>query len=813
MAVSVVIVTYKRRASLELVLDRLAELPVDEILVVDNGVDLDDFARDGVRLIRPPRNLGIAGRNVAAAEASGELLLMLDDDAYPLPGAIEALVAVFETQPRLGVAGGFVRDVDEAGNVVRQDEVGTFDWFFRGGRRGSPPSFGWPAFFFPEGASMVRREALLDVDGFFEPFFFHCEGVDLATRLLARGWDVRYVPSANFNHMKAEAGRLRDAGLDLRVRNQLWYFWLHFPLFLAIRRMGAYLVFDLIECTERRALGAWARGIANAWKDRGLIAGSRRPLPRAVIKRAELNRGRLHIRLLFEQLRKRVVALPKAARSTLERLTPADLAPPAEITGPADVVSASRILSNTVYRSVADLGAKFASIALYVVMARKLGVDQFGIFTFGLAFATLATTLGGFGQSVVLTREVAREHARLDRYFANTLALNALLSLPILAVATAAMYVVTADTKTVLVSLLLGVGVVCELLMNTCFATFQAFERLVFIPISLITQRTVTAVVGVAALLLGADVVVVSAAYLLGAIVALGLTFALMYRFVARPSVNIEPHTWVPLMRSAVPIGMFTVFSVTLFRADTAMLTAFEPKSVVGNYGVSYRLFETTLFLCWGVGAAVYPVLSRLTATSQPTARSVFEPGLKLVIGLTLPLAVGAAVLARPIVQFIYGQDFALAPTALLLLAPTIALYPVAYICGNFLLAQDRQRVLTKMYGFIAAQNIISNLVLIPAFSLNGAAFGTSLSQFILTGLLLHECRKLVGEIDWFRLASGPVLASGAAGAAMAILRSSPGVAVAVGALTYFLALTTLENLVYPRDVHVVRDFLMRRLS
>ncbi len=239
-----------------------------------------------------------------------------------------------------------------------------------------------------------------------------------------------------------------------------------------------------------------------------------------------------------------------------------------------------------------------------------------------------------------------------------------------------------------------------------------------------------------------------------------------MYRFVARPSVTIESHTWVPLMRSAVPIGMLTVFSVTLFRADTAMLTVFEPKSVVGNYGVSYRLFETTLFLCWGVGAAVYPVLSRLTATSQPTARSVFEPALKVVIGLRLPLAVGAAVLARPIVQFIYGQDFAR--------APTIALYPVAYICGNFLLARDRQGVLTKMYGLIAAENIIGNLVLIPTFSLNGAAFGTSGVAAHSTGVLLHECRKLVGEIDWFRLASGPVIASGAAGAAMAVLRSSP---------------------------------------
>ena len=36
--------------------------------------------------------------------------------------------------------------------------------------------------------------------------------------------------------------------------------------------------------------------------------------------------------------------------------------------------------------------------------------------------------------------------------------------------------------------------------MSTCFATFQAFERLVYIPIVLIAERWVTAGVGIAAL-------------------------------------------------------------------------------------------------------------------------------------------------------------------------------------------------------------------------------------------------------------------------------------------------------------------------
>ena len=192
--------------------------------------------------------------------------------------------------------------------MLRERELGTFDWFFRAGREGEPGPEGWPAFFFPEGACMVRREAFLEVGGFFEPYFFHTTEVDLATRLLGADWDVRYVPSAEFEHMKAGAGRVGFEGLEYRVRNQLWYFWLHFPTRVAALRIPAYLAFDLIECTYRGVPSAWWRGVREAWRQRDVVRGARRPLPRDVIRRAELNRGRLHLRLLFGQLRRRLPA-------------------------------------------------------------------------------------------------------------------------------------------------------------------------------------------------------------------------------------------------------------------------------------------------------------------------------------------------------------------------------------------------------------------------------------------------------------------------------------------------------------------------
>jgi len=296
--VTAILTTLAPRKELGLVLDALEQLPVDEVIVVENGHNQELEGREGLRVLRPGRNVGVRSRNLAAIEASNEFLLMLDDDSYPLPGAIETLTRALEDDPRLAVAAGLVRDVDLEQGTEKERGDDTFDYWLGRGQSDNVPESGLPSFFFAEGASMVRREAFLEVGGYFEPFFATCSGLDIATVLLGRGWDVRYFPSARFVHFKATAGRDKTQMLHLRIRNQLWYFYRHFPTTVAARRIPAYLLFDLLESAKSGALRSWAKGVHDAWGERASVRGTREPLPRDVIRRAELNRGRLHLRLI-----------------------------------------------------------------------------------------------------------------------------------------------------------------------------------------------------------------------------------------------------------------------------------------------------------------------------------------------------------------------------------------------------------------------------------------------------------------------------------------------------------------------------------
>lgn len=103
MNLAALVVTYQRRTQLRATVERLLETPVDRVLVVDNG------SRDGtrewlgglsdprLRLHLPEANLGGAGGFEAGlrrlvAEDDPDWIVTMDDDARPLPGAIETFL-------------------------------------------------------------------------------------------------------------------------------------------------------------------------------------------------------------------------------------------------------------------------------------------------------------------------------------------------------------------------------------------------------------------------------------------------------------------------------------------------------------------------------------------------------------------------------------------------------------------------------------------------------------------------------------------------------------------------------------------------
>jgi O-antigen/teichoic acid export membrane protein len=465
----------------------------------------------------------------------------------------------------------------------------------------------------------------------------------------------------------------------------------------------------------------------------------------------------------------------------------------------------SRILLNAGFRAIADIGSKIATAALYIFVARKLGASQFGIYMFALSFVGVVTAIGFFGQDLVLAREVSRDHSRLEEYYSDAMVARSLFSVLPLLLVLLVTWAGGMSHHTLLVALLLGIGVTADYCVQVPFAVFMAYERAEFVAVVLIAQRWLTTGTAIAALYMGVGLVGVVGIYAVGSVFAVVLGTAMMYRYLGRPRLRINLQGALRVTREALPIGIAFVALTILFRIDMTMLAIFKPAREVGQYGAAYKLLETTAFFGWAVNVAVLPALARLSPSTSPTVGFVYQRGLKLLIAITLPVAVGAVVLATPIVSLVYGSQYHRASVALALLAATIWLFPVASLSSQLFFTQGRRSTVAIVYALVAVENIALNLWLIPAFSLRGAAAGTSISELLVAGALIFLAGDLRGRLQLRRMLAGPVLATAAAGVLMFVLRHKLAAAVPVGILAYLLTLFSYERVAFPDDFSVAR--------
>lgn len=150
-----------------------------------------------------PANISVA-RNLGIAQAAGEIVAFIDDDAVPEPTWLDHLCAPFDSDPNVAAAGGFVRarngisyqwkaqSVDAAGDTheLVVDNIRATVLHPTKGRAIKT-----------EGTNMaVRRDVLAAMGGFDPAYCYFLDETDLNLRLAADNRATAIVPLAEVHH-------------------------------------------------------------------------------------------------------------------------------------------------------------------------------------------------------------------------------------------------------------------------------------------------------------------------------------------------------------------------------------------------------------------------------------------------------------------------------------------------------------------------------------------------------------------------------------------------------------------------------------
>jgi len=399
---------------------------------------------------------------------------------------------------------------------------------------------------------------------------------------------------------------------------------------------------------------------------------------------------------------------------------------PASDAGVNRSTRSATILKNASIITVGAIALKLINFIYNIAVVRQLGDAGYGQFATVVSFVGLFAIFAELGISQFAMREIARHPDKSNQLFWNLVFIRLSLAfLSVVGITVGAM----------------GYGYSSELVLGVALYTLTFVWASLQAPVeTLLTANekfnyvTSMSVIGqISTITMGAVVLYNDLGFL--ALIAVGLLamvppilmglYAVRRHRLVHLPIALSVKSWPDMIRRGLPFGFISLSLTIAFTVDSVMLSRFEPPEVVGWYNAAYHLARSLLFFFDGISVAMVPTLSRAYLSDTILVQRWYFRSVKVILLMGLPIATGSTIVALPLFLFLYGEQYLPAVLAFQIIVWDVPLLLFASFCGNMTTVTGEERSAARIYFSAAIANVLLNLLLIPNYSLYGAAVAT----------------------------------------------------------------------------------------
>ena len=369
-----------------------------------------------------------------------------------------------------------------------------------------------------------------------------------------------------------------------------------------------------------------------------------------------------------------------------------------------------------------------------VWLARYLGPEQFGVYSYAIAFVFLFSPIRTLGLERVAVRELVKRPAEAGKIMASTMAPMALGGVVTLVVAGIAVGMVRpgdAVVRTIVLAVAAGM-------------IFQSFDVVDHFNQSHVQSRFTVVPKGVVFLvasgmkvvliMAGASVIAFGWVYGAELVLAAGaLTLVFLFRkdtpapWELRPS---KPQVR-ELLSDGWPLMISTVLIVINMRIDQVMMGSMLGDRQVGVYSVAVRLTELWYFIPIILQSTLMPSIVRSGESSRDLLDRRMHSLYRLMSGLAYLVIIPMWIVADRVVLLLFGEAYMDAVPMLRWLLITVLFVNLGLARTAFLTTMNwtRLHMVSSVLG--ALINVILNLILIPVYGGMGAVFASVVAYWV----------------------------------------------------------------------------------
>ena len=370
------------------------------------------------------------------------------------------------------------------------------------------------------------------------------------------------------------------------------------------------------------------------------------------------------------------------------------------------------------------------SLFVGVWVARYLGPDKFGLFSYAGSFVGLFTAIATLGLDGIVVRELVKHPQKENELLGTAFYLKLMGAVLTLVILYIAIHFTSNDHYTNVMIFIIASATIFQS-FNVIDMYFQSKVMSKYVVYANITSLFISSLVKITLILTDAPLIAFAWVVLFDSFV-LACGFIYFYlknskfkiqnlRFNKLTAVSLLKDSW-PLILSGMVIGIY-------MKIDQVMIKEMMNSEAVGQYAAAVRISEAWYFIPMVIASSLFPAIVNAKKQSEELYYARLQKLYDLMVWMAIAIALPMTFLSNWVVNLLYGSQYNQAGGVLMIHIWAGVFVFLGVASSNWFISENLQRYSFYRTFSGAVLNLILNFILIPKFGINGAATATLISQ------------------------------------------------------------------------------------
>ena len=378
-------------------------------------------------------------------------------------------------------------------------------------------------------------------------------------------------------------------------------------------------------------------------------------------------------------------------------------------------------------------------------VARYLGPEQFGLFSYAQSFVGLFTAIATLGLDGIVVRELVKDDTRRDELIGTAFWLKVLGALGVLIVLAIAVNFTSNDTYTNTLIFIIASATIFQS-FNVVDMYFQSKVLSKYIVYANVISLFISSIVKIAFILNEAPLIAFAWVILFDSFI-LASGFIYFYLKNRCHSEQLEHHsvldtessfawgfnksTALSLLKDSWPLILSGIVISIYMKIDQVMIKEMMSAEAVGQYAAAVQISEAWYFIPMVIASSLFPAIINAKKQSEELYYARLQKLYDLMVWIAIAIALPMTFLSDWVVHFLYGEQYNQAGSVLMIHIWAGVFVFLGVVSGKWFVAENLQMLSfwRTFNGMII--NIILNIFLIPKYGIQGAAIATLVAQIM----------------------------------------------------------------------------------